>query len=195
MPRATARLLLPAIVLMAGLGLLAVILLVTQRLGNAPAAALIGGPFALTAQDGKPRTDADFRGGPMLVFFGYTHCPDVCPTTLFDLSQAFARLGPKAKIAGVFITVDPERDTPAVLKDYLASFDARITGLSGSRAALEPVYKAYRAYAKKSPGANGEYTMDHVALVYLMDSQGRFVGSFNTSQPPEAAAKELAAFL
>ena len=139
-------------------------------------------------------TDTDFLGGPALIFFGYTHCPDVCPTTLFELSEIFAKLGKDRKIAALFITVDPERDTPAVLKDYLASFDSRILGLSGDPAAIEAVKKAYRVYAKRNPGENGSYLIDHTALVYLLDKQGRFVNAFNLERPPEEAAKELAAY-
>ena len=187
------RQLLPALVLTAGLALLGLVLMLARPSSTSPP--VIGGPFALTAPDGSTRTQADFRGAPLLVFFGYTHCPDVCPATLFNLTQAFEKLGPKAKIRAAFITVDPERDSPAVLKDYMASFDSRIVALSGSRAALDLVYKDFRVYAKKVVGANGDYTMDHTALVYLMDGKGQFIASFNTDLSPEAAAKELAAYL
>ena len=187
------RHLLPAFVLALGAALLGLALLLASPSG--PAVPLIGGPFALTAPDGTTRTQAEFRGAPLLVFFGYTHCPDVCPTTLFFLTQVFAKLGPAAKIHAAFITVDPERDTPGVLKDYMASFDPRIIALGGSRAAMEPVYKAFRVYAKKVATDKGDYTMDHTALVYLMDAQGQFISSFNTDLSPEAAARDLAAFL
>lgn len=187
------RHLLPAFVLALGAALLGLALLLARPSG--PAVSLIGGPFTLTDSEGKTRTQADFRGAPLLVFFGYTHCPDACPTTLFFLTQVFAKLGPTAKIHAAFITVDPERDTPGVLKDYMASFDPRIIALSGSRAAAEPVYKAFRVYAKKIATDTGNYAMDHTALVYLMDAQGRFVSSFNTDLSPEAAAKELGSYL
>lgn len=153
----------------------------------------IGGPFSLIAQDGRRVSDADFRGAPMLVFFGYSHCPDVCPATLSDLSLALAKLPKDFKVAAIFVTVDPERDTPAALKEYLSSFDPRILGLSGARAELEPMYKAYRVYSKRVAGLGAEYAMDHTALVYRMDSAGNFVGSLNLSQPPQDAAREIAA--
>ncbi|MDE2578651.1 MAG: SCO family protein [Hyphomicrobiales bacterium] len=157
--------------------------------------ALVGGPFQLVDQNGQTRTDKDFLGKPTLVFFGYTHCPDVCPTTLSQLTEVFHALGPDAKIAGAFITVDPERDTPALMKDYLSSFDPRIVGLSGPRPAIDAAIRAYRVYAKKVPGQNGEYTMDHTALVYLMDKNGRFVSAFNLDRPPAEAAAELRKYL
>lgn len=176
------------------LGLAAIggaLLLATPRTGAAP---VIGGPFSLTAQDGRTVTQASFAGAPYLVFFGYTYCPDVCPTTLQDISQIFAKLGKDRRIAAAFVTVDPERDTQAMMQDFLASFDPRIVALGGSAAALAPVYKAFRVYLKKIPGSNGDYTMDHTALVYLMDKQGNFIASFNTAQSPEEGAKELARY-
>lgn len=160
-----------------------------------PGTALIGGPFALTDQDGRTVTADSYKGAPFLVFFGYTHCPDVCPTTLSDMSQMFAALGLDKKARAVFITVDPERDTPAVMKEYLSSFDPRIVGLTGSPEAVASAEKAYRVYARKVPTKGDEYSMDHTAIVYLMDRDGRFVQSFNLQQPPAKAAAELATFL
>lgn len=191
------RRLIPLAALALGLIMLAVALVVTltPRRPGAPLPALIGGAFSLIAEDGKAVTDRDFLGGPALVFFGYTHCPDVCPTTLFQISQVFAALGPDKKLAGLFISVDPERDTPALLKDFLSSFDPRIHGLSGDAAATAAVEKGYRVYAKKSPQQGGGYTMDHTALIYLMDKQGRFVSAFNLERPVAEAAKELAGYL
>ena len=145
---------------------------------------VIGGPFSLTAPNGRIVTQASFAGAPYLVFFGYTHCPDVCPSTLQDITQIFAKLGKDRKIAAAFITVDPERDTPAVMQDFMSSFDSRIVALGGTQEALLPVYKAFRVYQKKIPGSNGDYTMDHTALVYLMDRQNNFIASFNTAQSP-----------
>ena len=193
MGRFNLRWLLPAAVLALGLAAVAAVLLLAPP-KSVSAGPDIGGPFVLSAQDGRKVTQADFAGAPFLVFFGYTHCPDVCPTTLFDVSQIFAKLGKDRKIAAAFITVDPERDTPAVMKDFMASFDPRILALSGPPDALQPVLKAYRVYAKKVAGKDGEYSMDHTALVYLMDKNGRFASSFNTMQTPEAAARELAAY-
>ena len=193
-PRAL-RLIVPISALVIGVALLATTIFLTYSDRDAPQPSAIGGAFRLTEQDGRTVTEQDFKGKPALVFFGYTHCPDICPTTLFDLSQVFAKLGPAAKVTGVFVTIDPERDTPATLKDYLSSFDPRIVGLSGDRPAIEAAQKAYRVYSRKVPGENGEYTMDHSSIVYLMDKQGRFVNAFNLQQPPETAAKELQRYL
>ena len=137
-------------------------------------------------------SDKDFSGKPFLVFFGFTHCPDVCPTTLFEISEILRTLGPDAdRIHAVFITVDPERDTPAVIKDYLSSFDPHLSGLTGDPAAVAAVAKAYRVYFKKVPLDQGGYTMDHTAIVYLMDKNGRFVSPFNMKRPTAAAADDL----
>jgi protein SCO1 len=158
--------------------------------------AQVGGPFHLIDQNGKPVTDQDFRGKPFLVFFGFTHCPDVCPTTLFDISEVMKRLGPDAdRIGAVFITVDPDRDTAASLKDYLSSFDPRVRGLTGDTAALAAVAKEYRVYYKKVPLDGGDYTMDHTAIVYLMDKEGHFVSPFSLKRKPEVSAAELRKYL
>jgi len=162
----------------------------------APAIAAVGGPFHLEDQNGKPVSDADMKGRPFLVFFGFTHCPDICPTTLFEISEVMRKLGKDADRTGVlFITVDPERDTPAALKDYLSSFDPHLRGLTGDPAAVNAAIKAYRVYAKKIPLENGDYTMDHTAVVYLMDKDGHFVAPFNLKQTPEAAAEQLRRYL
>jgi protein SCO1 len=173
-----------------------VFLYATGNLSSGPGASAIGGPFKLIDQNGKPITDADLKGRPFLVFFGYTHCPDVCPTTLFEVSEVMRVLGTDADRAGaLFITVDPERDTPAAIKDYLSSFDPHLRGATGDRAAIDAAEKAYRVYAKKIPTANGDYSMDHTALVYLMDKQGRFVAPFSLKRSPEDAAAELRRYL
>jgi protein SCO1/2 len=158
---------------------------------GAPAPAAIGGPFVLETGDGRKVSDADLRGAPFLVVFGYTHCPDVCPTTLFQISEILRALGPDAKIKALFVTVDPERDNPQQMQDYVGSFDPRIIGLSGDRAAIDKVIAEYRVYARKAPGKSNEYSMDHSALVYLMDRNGRFLRGFNIERPPEQAAAEL----
>ena len=160
--------------------------------GSAPGPSAIGGPFNLIDQNGKPVTDQDLKGRPALVFFGYTHCPDVCPTTLFDVSEVMRALGPDADRAGVlFVTVDPERDTAPVLKDYLSSFDSHLRAATGDPKAIDAAERAYRVYAKKVPGENGDYSMDHTALIYLMDKQGRFVAPFSLKRRPADAAAEL----
>ena len=164
--------------------------------GAGSGASAIGGPFNLVDQNGEPITDADIKGRPFLVFFGYTHCPDICPTTLFDVSEVMHALGKDADRTGaLFITVDPERDTPAVMKDYLSSFDPHLRGATGDNAAVDAAEKAYRVYAKKVHTENGDYSMDHTALVYLMDKQGRFVAPFSLKRRPEDAAAELRRYL
>jgi protein SCO1/2 len=176
----------------------AAIMLVT---GYAPspvgqAVAAVGGPFQLEDQSGKAVTDADMKGKPFLVFFGFTHCPDICPTTLFDMSQLMKELGSDADRTGaLFITVDPERDTGKVMKDYLSNFDPHVRGLTGDPTAIAAALKAYRVYAKKVPLANGDYTMDHTALVYLMDKNGRFIAPFDVSRTPAVEAADLRRYL
>jgi protein SCO1/2 len=137
------------------------------------------------------------KGKPFLVFFGYTHCPDVCPTTLFDISEVMRALGPDAdRTRGLFISVDPDRDTPAVLKDYLSSFDPHVIGATADQKTLAEVEKEYRVYAKKVPtGKNGDYSMDHSAIVYLMDKDGRFVAPFRLDRKPDESAAELRKYL
>lgn len=158
--------------------------------------AAIGGPFQLTDQNGKAVTDKSLKGKPTLIFFGYTHCPDVCPTSLFEMSEVLRAMGKDAdKVNAVFISVDPERDTPAAMKDYLSSFDPHLEGLSGDPAETAKVITSYRVYAKKVPTKDGDYTMDHTALIYLMDREGRFVSPFNMKRSPEEAAAELKRYL
>jgi len=155
-------------------------------------ASAIGGPFSLVDQNGRTVTDQDLRGRPFLVFFGFTHCPDVCPTTLFELSEVLGKLGPDAgKVSALFVTIDPERDKPAQMKDYLSSFDPHLQGLTGDPSAIAAVAKEYRVYVKKVPLDNGDYTMDHTALVYLMDKDGRFVTPFNLKRSTDDAAADL----
>jgi protein SCO1/2 len=193
-----ARLLLVLSAFVGGLVLFAaVIFVVTGRVpGPIAGASAVGGPFKLVDQNSKPITDQDMKGHPFLVFFGFTHCPDVCPTTLFEVSEIFRALGPQAKdIRGLFISVDPERDTPAVLKDYLSSFDPHLVGVTGDLPSIQAVEKSYRVYAKKVPLDGGGYTMDHTALIYLMDKTGRFVAPFNIKRPPEEAAADLKKYL
>ena len=158
--------------------------------------AAIGGPFQLTDQHGKTVTDKSLKGKPTLIFFGYTHCPDVCPTSLFEMSEVLRALGKDAdKVNAFFVSVDPERDTQAVMKDYLACFDPHLEGLCGDPADVAKVLTSYRVYAKKVPTKDGDYTMDHTALIYLMDRDGRFVSPFNLKRSPEEAATELKRYL
>jgi protein SCO1/2 len=134
-----------------------------------------GKALELTGHDGKPRTLADFRGKLVVLSFGYTHCPDICPTTLADLAAALKQLGPDAaRVQVLFASVDPERDTPAVLSKYVPAFDANFLGLSGDDAATQRAAKEFRIYYEKRPGgAPGAYTVDHAAQVYVLDAGGR----------------------
>jgi protein SCO1/2 len=187
-------LVLAGVVILLGLSAVGVTLL-ADRPATTPAPAAIGGPFRLRTGGGKTVTEADLRGAPFLVFFGYTHCPDVCPLTLTKIAQALAALGPDAKIKALFVTVDPERDTPDRMADHAASFDPRIIGLSGDRAEVDAMLAAYRVYARKVPTGSGDYTMDHSAVIYLMDRDGRFLRAFNADRPPNEAAQDLRAAL
>ena len=161
---------------------------------TAPAA--IGGPFQLTDQAGQTVTDQNLKGKPTLIFFGFTHCPDVCPTSLFEISEVLKAMGKDGdRVNAYFVSVDPERDTTAAMKDYLSSFDPRLKGLTGSPEAIAKVLSAYRVYSKKVPLKDGDYTMDHTALIYLMDRDGRFVSPFNLKRKPEEAATDLKRYL
>jgi protein SCO1 len=155
---------------------------------------LIGGPFSLQTADGKTVTDANMAGHPFLVYFGYTHCPDVCPTTLAQLSDVLRQL-PDKPIRVLFVTVDPERDTPKIMSDYVSSFDPRIICLSGTPEAVAEMEKGYRVYARKAPGKGGDYAMDHSSIVYLMEAGGKFVEAFNLDRAPQESAKELSSYL
>ncbi len=161
---------------------------------TAPAA--IGGPFQLTDQAGQTVTDQNLKGRPTLIFFGFTHCPDVCPTSLFEISEVLKAMGKDAdRVNAYFVSVDPERDTAAAMKDYLSSFDPHLKGLTGNPEAVAKVLSAYRVYSKKVPLKDGDYTMDHTALVYLMDRDGHCVSPFNLKRTPEEAAVDLKRYL
>jgi protein SCO1 len=161
---------------------------------TAPAA--IGGPFQLTDQAGQTVTDQNLKGKPTLIFFGFTHCPDVCPTSLFEISEVLKAMGKDAdRVNALFVSVDPERDTAAAMKDYLSSFDPHLKGLTGNPEAVAKVLSAYRVYSKKVPLKDGDYTMDHTALVYLLDRDGRFVSPFNLKRTPAEAATDLKRYL
>jgi protein SCO1/2 len=155
---------------------------------------LIGGPFTLLDTEGKRVSDQDFRGKFMLVFFGYTNCPDVCPAELQIISEALEKLGPDAgKVAPIFITVDPLRDTPQILSAYVKNFGPRVTGLTGTPDDIASVAKAYRVFfrkAKASPN-DPDYTVDHSAFTYLMDQQGKYLSHFTFGTTPDAMAAVL----
>ena len=176
------------------LSVLAVIVVVSGRI-NAPViatASAVGGPFQLTDHTGKRITNEDLKGRPFLIFFGFTHCPDICPTTLFEMSEVLRRIppGPNTPRA-LFVTVDPERDTPDKLKDYLSSFDPQVIGVTGTPSEVAQMLKSYRVFARKVPTEGDGYTMDHTALIYLMDKHGNFVAPFNLKRTPEQAAADL----
>lgn len=156
--------------------------------------ASVGGPFRLTDQTGKTVTDADFRGKLMLVYFGFTFCPDICPSGLQVMAAAIDAVGPRAgEIVPVFITVDPERDTSAQLANYVPSFHPRLVGLTGSPAEIDAVAKAYRVYYKKvkDEKSSAPYTMDHTSIIYLMGRDGRFVTHFTHATPVTAITAAL----
>ena len=178
-----------------------VLLLTTPREGppvESSGTALIGGPFSLIDEGGKTVTDRDFRGRYMLVYFGYTHCPDICPAELQVMAQALDRLGDKAaKVVPVFITLDPERDTPQAMADYVKSFGPNFVGLTGSPEAIAAAAKAYRvAYSKvENKDSADDYTVDHSALVYLMDQEGKYLAHFAYGTSAERMAENLGRFL
>jgi protein SCO1/2 len=198
MSPAATRLVILIAAFIAGLGAFSIGIFLISGRGPVPMVqpAAVGGPFRLVDQTGAEVTEAALKGQPSLVFFGFTHCPDVCPTTLFDVSEIYKALGRDGdKVKAFFVSVDPERDTPEILKEYLSSFDPRLRGLTGDPAAVASMEKAYRVYSKKVPLDAGGYTMDHTALVYLMDKDGRFVAPFNLKRKPEEAAAELKRYL
>jgi protein SCO1/2 len=151
-----------------------------------------GAPFELVAHDGTPITEDAFRGHPSIVFFGFTHCPEVCPTTLYEMDGWLTSLGKDGKdIRAYFITVDPERDTPKVLGDYVTAVSDRVTGISGEPARVEAMYKSFRIFARKVPADDGNYNMDHTASVLMLDSQGRLFGTIAYGEVSDSALQKL----
>jgi cytochrome oxidase Cu insertion factor (SCO1/SenC/PrrC family) len=187
----------------AALGLAAAFLLLPQareRMFSLPEStvsgkALIGGPFSLIDGTGKHVTEQNYRGRYMLVFFGFTSCPDVCPAGLQLISAALEKIGPKAdRITPLFITLDPERDTPEKVASYVKNFNPRLVGLSGTPEEIANVAKAYRVYYQKVPaegGAPGNYSLDHSSIIYLMDPNGEYVAHFT----PTTTVEQLTAGL
>jgi protein SCO1/2 len=155
--------------------------------------ALIGGPFTLTDQDGNTVTDQTYRGKLMLVYFGFTYCPDACPTALGVMSAALDKLDVAAdRVVPIMITVDPERDTPPVLKDYVSNFRPGMVGLTGTPEQIAEVAKAYRVFYQKAAGAtDGDYLMDHTLLIYLMGSDGKYITHFGPDATPEQIADNI----
>lgn len=165
------------------------------RSATAPApvrSVTIGGPFRLTDIDGRPFGSEDLKGRPYALFFGFTHCPDICPTTLYDLTRALAALDPAARdFRVIFVTVDPERDTPSLLRDYLLAFDPRIMALTGSGREIAATAGVFGATYAKIPTGDGGYTMDHTATVYLMNSEGHFAGALDFHESADIHVAKL----
>ena len=161
--------------------------------GEAGGEALIGGPFELTDQDGNPVTDQTFKAKLMLVYFGFTFCPDACPTALGVMSAAVDKLDVAAdRVVPIFITVDPDRDTPQVMKDYVSNFSPRLVGLTGTPEQIAKAAKAYRVFYQKASGSGpDDYVMDHTLLIYLMDGDGKYLTHFGPDVTPEQMAEEI----
>jgi protein SCO1/2 len=152
----------------------------------------LGGEFSLIDQRGEPVTEAIFRGKPSVTLFGFTHCPDVCPTGLMEMAKWAEELGPEAeKLSFVFVTVDPERDKPQVLSDYIEAFSPRIVGITGEPDAVNAMTKNYKIYSKKVPIEGGDYVMDHTASMILQDANGNFVGTIATGEAHETGLAKL----
>ncbi len=151
-----------------------------------------GTPFQLTTMNDEPITEAVFRQQPSAVFFGFTHCPDVCPTTLFELDGWLKQLGTEGKnINAYFVTVDPERDTTAVMKSYVTNVSGRIVGVTGEPGKMAAMLKGYGVYARKVPAEGGDYSMDHTASIFLLDSKGGFFGTIAYGENPDTAVEKL----
>ncbi|BCW86897.1 hypothetical protein sos41_00190 [Alphaproteobacteria bacterium SO-S41] len=194
MPPRTRAVFLALIAIAAAVATAAVTILLTSERQVGGQAAQVGGAFALTDQDGKRVTEADFRGRYMLIFFGFTNCPDVCPMTLQRIADALDAVPAlKERLTPVLITVDPERDTPAVMKEYVGFFGPEFRGLTGTQAEIDAVLKAYKVYAKKVPLPDSAlgYTMDHGGLIYLYGPDGAFVTAYDPSLDVTALAARL----
>jgi protein SCO1/2 len=166
----------------------------TARPQETHAATMIGGPFTLVDQDGRTVTDEQFRGKWLLVYFGYTHCPDSCPMALSNMAEALDQLdaSKREQVQPIFVTVDPERDTPAVMKDYVSAFEgANIIGLSGTLEQVTAAEAAFQVHAKKHEQDGQEYTMDHTSMIHIMGPDGRFVAMVLGAAPPERIALRL----
>jgi cytochrome oxidase Cu insertion factor (SCO1/SenC/PrrC family) len=171
---------------------------VGSRMQKSVGQALVGGPFTLTDHTGKHVSDTDFRGRNMLLFFGFTYCPDICPTALQVMAATMDKLGPKAdRVVPLFITVDPDRDTPEQLAQYVATFHPKLLGLTGTREEIDTVLKAYRVYAQKveDPKSTAGYTMNHSTIVYLMGPDGQYRTHFTHATSVEAMYERLSKLL
>lgn len=154
--------------------------------------AAYGGKFTLIDQSGKPITEAALQGHPSMVFFGFTHCADVCPTTLFEMKGWLDKIGDDGKnLHGYFITVDPERDTPEILAPYISNVSDRVTGITGKLGDITAMAKAWNVFMKKVPGTDGDYEMDHTAIIFLLNSRGQFHGTIAYGENPDTAFEKI----
>jgi protein SCO1/2 len=156
-----------------------------------------GGSYTLETGSGKPFTEASLAGAPTMLFFGYTHCPDVCPTTMAEMALWFHELGPAGKkLRAFFVSVDPTRDTPSVIQDYVKAVSDQITGVSGSPDEIAKIEKAWRVFSRKVPTPDGkDYTMDHTASIYLLNSKGQFMDIIAYEEDDATALKKLRTLL
>lgn len=186
-------------VLLAALVLCGILLfkLYERYAGEDSGTADIGGPFELVNQDGKTVTDADFKGKLQLIYFGYTYCPDACPTALGVMAAALGKLDVAGeRVTPILVSIDPARDTPASLKDYVGNFHPRLVGLTGTEEQVAKAAKEYRAFYQKQPGATGtDYLMDHSTLIYLMDAEGKFLTYFGPKATPDEIAEAIRRYL
>ncbi len=164
----------------------------SRQSGDTLALANFGAPFKLASSQGGELDSATLKGKPYGVFFGFTHCPEVCPTTLFEMSATLKELGDQAKdFRLIFITVDPERDTVANVKDYLANFDPRIEGVVPTMEQLPEVARAYHVYYKKQPTSDGSYTMDHTATLFLIDANGNLKSTLSFDETRDTRVEKM----
>ena len=190
------RLIFLAIAVLAALGAAAVMIWRPKEPAAPTSTVQIGGPFRLVDMQGRPVTEKSLLGKPTAIFFGFTYCPEVCPTTLTEMTAWLKALGSDAnRLNVVFVSVDPERDTPEQMKLYLANFDPRIRGFTGTPEAVAAAAKAYRVYYQKVATAGGGYTIDHSSAVYLFDAKGRFVEPIGYGTSSERALGQLRALV
>ncbi len=169
---------------------------VVLRPAGRPADTGLGGRFVLETGQGKPFNSSQLAGKPFIIFFGYTHCPDVCPATLTELASDIKLLGSDAdKLNYVFVTIDPARDTPSVMQAYVGSFDPRIIGLTGSAPQIATIAREWHVFYRKEPGSGQDYAMEHSATAYLMDAHGGFAGFFNFQDKPAVQIAKIRAVL
>lgn len=183
------RALIAALVIALGAAVFAIVFTVQgQKTAEVP----FGVPFALITDKGEPITEAAFRGQPTVLFFGFTHCPEICPTTLYELDQWFTALGPEGEnIDAYFVTIDPERDTPDVLGAYIASVNPRVTGITGDPDKVRAMAEGFAVYFRRQELDDGDYTMDHTASVFLLDSNGVFRKTIAWGEASETAIAKL----